>query len=159
MQLFRKINAVQPQAGLNLDPLSEIKGRWKNKVNLFKKPRNDEVTAVWTDVFLTLAFPVVLVAVVYYQAISALETNPFSHVSQLRSAASADLPYPPYGLSTPMTCRAPGGCLASGPLWPMPQVSGPLEFTVIANTAGQWVASSCLLWPTPFWPAHIDCFG
>ena len=89
-----------------------IKSRIINRVNLFKEPLHDEASAVWTDTLLTLLFPVVLGLLVLAMAISEVTNNPFAYVNQQLSTAGANLPYPPYGLSTPITCRVPSGCLA-----------------------------------------------
>jgi hypothetical protein len=93
-------------------PDSVLRFRLVNRINLFKEPLRDETKAVWTDMLLTILFPFILVGVVFAMALLEIRSNPFAYVSQQLSTAGADLPYPPYGLTTPITCRVPGGCLA-----------------------------------------------
>ena len=99
---------------------SVIKSRLVNKINLFKEPLHDETNAVWTDMLLTLLFPITLGLVVLGMAMLQVTSNPFAYVSQQLSTAGADLPYPPYGLSTPITCRVPSGCLGISYFAPAP---------------------------------------
>jgi len=105
-------NKIAAKDGRVLHPDDRLRSRYVNKINMFKKPKMDEASATWIDVLLTLCFPIALVLSVWYQARANIIQEPFVLNVKRISTASADIPYPPRGLHSRVTCRAPGGCLA-----------------------------------------------
>lgn len=94
------------------DPNEVLGRRFVNKYNIFKEPVHDEKAAVMTDVILSFLYPFVLIAIVLLLGWSQTVSDPFDSATTLISTAGAEMPYPPHGLSSEITCRAPGGCLA-----------------------------------------------